>query len=104
MKCGCIPRRLVHYSPSRRAQNLELRKYLDRHLYFSPQVDEANTRAVRILAELFKCYIARPHEIGEQSRRRIRADGLHRAACDYLAGKTDRYVMQENRRLFGINV
>lgn len=34
-------------------------------------------------------------------RRRIRADGLHRAVCDYLAGMTDRYVVQEYRRLFG---
>ena len=98
------PRPLVQYSPARRAQNLELRKYLYRHLYFSPQVDEANTRAVRILAELFKCYVAHPREIGEQSRRRIRTDGLHRAACDYLAGMTDRYVMQEYQRLFGLNV
>lgn len=97
------PRPLVQYSPERRTQNLELRKYLYRNLYFSPQVDQANTRAARMLAELFKFYIARPKEVGEQSRRRIRADGLHRAVCDYLAGMTDRYVVQEYKRLFGIN-
>jgi dGTPase len=99
-----FPKPLVQYSPERRAQNLELRKYLYRNLYFSPQVDEANSRAVRMLAELFKFYVAHPQEIGEQSRRRIRADGLHRAVCDYLAGMTDRYVVQEYKRLFGINV
>lgn len=98
------PRALVQYSPERRAQNLELRKYLYRNLYFSPQVDEANSRAVRILAELFKFYLAHPREIGEQSRRRIRRDGLHRVVCDYLAGMTDRYVAQEYKRLFGINI
>jgi dGTPase len=92
---------LIQYSPERRAQNLELRKYLYRNLYFSPQVDAANTRAVRVLAELFKFYVAHPREIGEQSRRRIRQDGLHRAACDYIAGMTDRYVMLEHQRLFG---
>jgi len=95
------PKALIQYSPERRAQNVELRKYLYRNLYFSPQVDAANTRAVRVLAELFKFYIAHPREIGEQSRRRIRTDGLHRAACDYLAGMTDRYVMFEYQRLFG---
>lgn len=99
-----LPKPLVQYSPERRAQNLELRKYLYRNLYFSPQVDEANTRAVRMLAELFKFYVAHPREVGEQSRRRIRADGLHRAVCDYLAGMTDRYVVQEYKRLFGVNV
>jgi len=99
-----FPRPLVQYSPERRAQNLELRKYLYRNLYFSPQVDEANSRAARILAELFKFYVAQPREIGELSRRRIRPDGLHRAVCDYLAGMTDRYVVQEYERLFGINL
>ncbi|TAK90136.1 MAG: deoxyguanosinetriphosphate triphosphohydrolase [Verrucomicrobia bacterium] len=98
------PRSLVQYSTERRELNQELRKYLYRNLYFSPQVDEANTRAVRILAELFKCYVAHPREIGEQARKRIRRDGLHRAVCDYLAGMTDRYVMQEHQRLFGLKL
>lgn len=96
-------RPLVQYSPARRKLNLELRKYLFRNLYLSRAVDEANTRAVRILAELFKFYLEHPREIGEQSRRRIRTDGRHRAVCDYLAGMTDRYVMREYQRLFGLN-
>jgi len=96
-----FPRTLIQYSARRRALNLELRTYLYRNLYFSPQVDEANTRAVKILAELFKYYLAHPREIGEQSRKRIRKQGLHRAVCDYIAGMTDRYVMFEHARRFG---
>ena len=95
---------LVQYSPPRRKLNQEMRKYLYQNLYFSRAVDEANTRAVRILAELFKFYLSHPREIGELSRKRIRSEGLHRAVCDYLAGMTDRYVMQEYQRLFGINL
>ena len=93
---------LVQYSPERRAQNLELRKYLYQNLYFSPQVDNANTRAVKILAELFKFYLAHPRSIGEQARKRVRQDGLHRAVCDYIAGMTDRYAILEHRRLFDV--
>lgn len=95
------PRALVQYSPPRRKLNQEMRKYLYQNLYFSRQVDEANTRAVRILAELFKFYIAHPREIGELSRKRIRPEGLHRAVCDYIAGMTDRYVIQEHHRFLG---
>lgn len=98
------PKALIQYSADRRAQNFELRKYLYANLYFSPQVDEANTRAVRVLAELFKFYLAHPKEIGEQARKRIRADGLPRTACDYIAGMTDRYVLLEYQRLFGVNL
>jgi len=95
-------RALVQYSPRRRKLNQEMRKYLFQNLYFSRTVDEANTRAVRILAELFKFYLAHPREIGELSRQRIRKEGLHRAVCDYMAGMTDRYVMLEYQRLFGL--
>ena len=97
-------RALVQHSPIRRKFNQEMRKYLYKNLYFSRQVDEANTRAVRILEELFCYYLAHPREIGEQSRRRIRQVGRPRAVCDYLAGMTDRYVMLEYKRLFGVNV
>jgi dGTPase len=98
------PRALVQYSPARRRQNQELRKYLYRHLYFSQQVDEANTRATRMLAELFNFYLTHPREIGEQSRKRIRRDGLHRSVCDYIAGMTDRYVVQEYQRHLGLRM
>ena len=95
------PQVLVQFSPPRRKANQELREYLCKNLYFSMQVAEANTRAGRILAELFKFFLAHPREIGELSHKRIRTEGLHRAVCDYLAGMTDRYAMQEHQRLIG---
>ena len=94
---------LVQYSAERRKLNQEMRKFLYRNLYFSKQVDEANTRAVRILAEVFNFYLKHPKEIGEQSQRRIKREGLHRAVCDYIAGMTDRYVMHEYQRHFGLS-
>ena len=95
-------RALVQYSPARRKLNLEMRKYLYQNLYFSEQVDEANTRAVRILEQVFRFYLAHPKEIGEQSRKRIRREGMHRAVCDYIAGMTDRYVIREHERFFAV--
>ncbi len=94
-------RAFVQYSPERRALNQEMRKYLYQNLYFSKSVDEANTRAVRMLEELFNYYIAHPKEVGGQSLRRAPKVGWHRAVCDYIAGMTDRYALQEYRRLFG---
>lgn len=93
---------LVQHSAARRKLNLEMRKYLYRNLYFSKQVDEANSRAVRILEQVFNFYLTHPQEIGEQSRRRIRREGLHRAVCDYIAGMTDRYIVHEHQRHFGL--
>jgi len=93
------PKPLVDYSPARRRLNLELRDYLYANLYYCRQLHELNLRSARMLEELFRFCLARPEEIGEQARKRIGQDGLHRAVCDYLAGMTDRYATKEHQRL-----
>jgi len=95
-------RPLVQYSPERRSLNLELRKYLYKNLYFNPVVHQPNMRAVQMLEELFHHYLKHPDQVGEQSRKRFRKSGRHRAICDYLAGMTDRYAMQEHQRVFDL--
>jgi dGTPase len=96
-----FPKALIAHSPARRELNLELRDYLYKNLYYNPVVHQPNLRAVKMLGELFKYYLAHPNEIGESSQKRVKKIGLHRAVCDYLAGMTDRYVMQECERIFG---
>jgi len=96
------PKSLVQYSQERRKLNLELRAFLYKNLYYNPVVHEPNLRAVRMLEELFEFYRKHPKEIGEQARKRARKVGRPRAICDYLAGMTDRYVILEHERLFGV--
>ena len=98
------PEPLVQYSSKRRELNLELRDYLYRNLYYNPVVHEPNQRAVRMMEQLFRYYLEHPQEVGAQSRKRIKKIGLHRAVCDYIAGMTDRYVIQEHNRLFGLRL
>jgi dGTPase len=95
------PEALVQYSEERRRQNLQLRDYLYANLYYNPEVQGPNLRAVRMLEELFNHYLAHPEEVGEQSRKRAERIGWRRAVCDYLAGMTDRYAMLEYQRLLG---
>lgn len=93
-------RPLIRYSPARRKSNLELKRYLFRHLYSNPVVAEPNDQAGRMLGDLFRYFVKHPEEIGESSRKRARQTGWHRAICDYLSGMTDRYTMMEHARLF----
>jgi len=92
---------LVRYSPSRREQNLKLRKYLYRNLYYNEAVAEPNRRAARQLTEVFQRYQQTPGEMDPGSQARIEQDGLARAVCDCVASMTDRFCMEEHRRLFG---
>jgi len=98
------PKPLVAYSAERKKLNLELRDYLYKNLYFNPEVYEPNRRAVKLLEELFYHYLEHHNEIGEVSQRRAKKEGWHRAVCDYLAGMTDRYAIQEHQRVFGLKI
>src|ERR1035437_498908 len=95
------PRRLVRYSPRRRALNLELRKFLYKNLYYNPVVNGPHLRSRQILEELFHCYLKHHQQVGGLARKRARRDGWPRAICDYLAGMTDRYANLEHQRVFG---
>jgi dGTPase len=95
------PRPLVQYSPERRKQNIELRDFLYKNLYFNPVVNQPHIRARRVLEELFGYYLEHHSEVGNLARKRARRDGWPRAICDYLAGMTDRYAMLEHQRLLG---
>jgi dGTPase len=95
---------LVQYSLERREKNLELREYLYENVYFSPEVYEPNRRAIRMLEELFHYYMEKRESFGDSARKRARKDGWPRVVCDYLAGMTDRFALQEHQRLFGLKV
>jgi dGTPase len=95
-----FPKALIAYGPERRKLNLELRNYLYKNLYYNPVVHQPNSRAVKMLEQLFKYFLVHPKEMGEGAQRRSRKTGLRLAVCDYLAGMTDRYVMLEYQRIF----
>ena len=95
------PGALVAYSPARATLNRKLREYLYANLYLNRAVRGPNQRATRMLGRLFRYLLRHPQELGDQARRRTEQEGLHRTVCDYLAGMTDRYALQEYERLLG---
>jgi dGTPase len=93
------PKPLVCYSPARGKLNVELCRFLYENLYDNRQVNEPHLRARKILEDLFHYYVAHRKEIGSGAKSLARRDGWPRAVCDYLAGMTDRYALQEHQRL-----
>lgn len=95
------PRALIAYSEELLTANRQLRRFLYENLYYHPSVKEANQRACERLADVFSAYLQAPERLGQAATARIAHDGLHRTVCDYIAGMTDRYLLEEHRRLFG---
>ena len=92
-------RPLIRYSDELLKANNELRRFLYKNVYFHPRVAQVNRRACEMLRAVFDAYVRRPELLGEGAARRVEAEGLHRTVCDYIAGMTDRYLMEEHARL-----
>lgn len=94
------PSLLIGYSDRTAREAGELRTFLYANLYYHPEVNGANRRACEMMASVFEAYIADPGQIGREATRRVPNCGLYRAAGDYIAGMTDRYLLREHARLF----
>jgi dGTPase len=93
------PAPLIRYSNELRAMNAELRKFLYANVYYHPRVVKVNRRACEMLKAVFDSYIVDPSRLGETATKRLQQEGLLRTVCDYVAGMTDRYLMEEYVRL-----
>src|SRR5438477_4684662 len=92
---------LIRYSDQLWQENQELRKFLYQNVYFHPRVAEVNRQACEMLQEVFDAYLRDPTRLGDNATRRIQQEGLYRTVCDYVAGMTDRYLIDEFQRLRG---
>lgn len=92
-------RPLICYSKELLAANQELRRFLYKNVYYHPRVAEVNRNACEMLRTVFESYVRTPDLLGDGATRRIDAEGLYRTVCDYIAGMTDRYLMEEHARL-----
>ncbi len=95
----CRP--LIRYSEELTAANSELRRFLYANVYYHPRVAQVNQRAGEMLRVVFNKYLREPERLGESATRRIEIEGLHRTVCDYVAGMTDRYLLEEYSRFVG---
>jgi len=93
------PARLICYSDDLAEANRALRKFLYQNVYYDPRVSEVNRRACEMLRRVFEVYLIDPERLGDGATKRIESEGLHRTVCDYVAGMTDRYLMEEYGRI-----
>ena len=96
------PRNMAGYSPGMEKDNLELRHFLYDNFYRHFRVMRMAVKAERTLTNLFQAYVNRPDQLPTETRAKVTAEpgSLQRVVADYLAGMTDRYAIQEYRRLF----
>jgi len=98
---------LVAFSPDMAEDLAQLRAFLMERMYRHWRVNRTRSQARRILAEMFSLFLAEPDVLPsvwfEKSQNRDEA-GRARVVCDYIAGMTDRFAIEEHRKLFQLDV
>jgi dGTPase len=57
-------------------------------------------KAERIISDLFKAYTQEPAILPNHVQEWTKERGLERTICDYIAGMTDRFAVEEYQKLF----
>lgn len=95
-----ITQRIVDFSPEISQKRKPLRDFLFKNLYQHYRVARMSDKASRFIKELFKIYLAKPEELPPSTQKRLKEEKLERIICDYIAGMTDRYALDEYKKLF----
>jgi dGTPase len=92
---------VVDFSPEAKRLSSELKKFLYARLYRHYRVERMAAKAERVITELFQAYQRNPRILPHDFVRHYTAgEPVERIVCDYIAGMTDRFALQEYGKLF----
>ena len=94
------PRLIPCFSDEVAEKNRELKNYLNKRMYNHYRVHRMKSKARRILEALFLAYQSDPALLPAHYQERAKSEGKERIICDYIAGMTDRYAIEEYEKLF----
>jgi dGTPase len=91
---------VIGYSEEMQRRNRELKDFLYKNLYRHYRVARMQVKAERLISDIFHLYCSEPMMLPRTTQSNIEKRGLERTICDYIAGMTDRYAIEEYQRLF----
>tara|TARA_R110002167_G_scaffold4572_1_gene21447 strand:+ start:19347 stop:20519 length:1173 start_codon:yes stop_codon:yes gene_type:complete len=98
-------RMMIQFSPALWADLKVIRKFLFTRMYRAPAVVEMRVVVTQMVDDLFPFFMENTDELPKQWRKDV-ADAadktaLARIVADYIAGMTDRFAIQQHKRLIG---
>ncbi|MBU0633822.1 MAG: deoxyguanosinetriphosphate triphosphohydrolase [Candidatus Omnitrophica bacterium] len=93
---------VISFNNTMRRKLNELSDFLLKNLYRHFKVVRMSSKAQRFIREIFDVYLENPEQLPDFTGRGRDYDSgpLERIICDYIAGMTDRYALDEYKRLF----
>ena len=97
---------VVAFSFEMQKNDQALKKFLFERMYRHYKLNRMSSKAKRVVRELFQLLIAEPGCLPTEWQRSAgapRSLETARVVCDYIAGMTDRYALDEYRRLLDVH-
>lgn len=96
---------LVAFSPEMQQINKELKAFLMQNMYRHYKVNRMASKARRVVHELFDFFLAEPHCLPPTWNALVGGAKTAKTAmvvADFIAGMTDRFALDEYRRIFDV--
>jgi dGTPase len=95
------PEEIAAFSNESRKDFLEMKAYLFQNMYRHQRVTRVEAKASKVIQELFKLYENDPSILPANTLEKIKnkLEPTRRIICDYIAGMTDRYAIEEHEKL-----
>ncbi|HZW05257.1 MAG TPA: deoxyguanosinetriphosphate triphosphohydrolase [Anaerolineaceae bacterium] len=95
-----LPFNVLGFSDDMAPANRQLKDFLYSNLYRHFRVVRMQVKAERVINELYQAYMAEPDILPDHIKARVNGISLARTVCDYLAGMTDRFAIEEYEKLY----
>jgi len=96
-----FPERLATLSQHADVQRGEAKQFLYEKLYYSEELKPEKEQAARVICKLFEFWLAHPEKLPASYQRKAESDGLPRVVCDYIAGMTDNFILEQHAQHCG---
>ncbi len=98
-------RMMIQFTPALWSDLKVIRQFLFERMYRAPAVVKMRVAVTQMVDELFPYFMSNPGELPKQWRKDVAevqdVQALARIVADYIAGMTDRFAIQEHKRLIG---
>lgn len=78
----------------------DLREFMFENVYIGSIAKVEEEKVQYIIKQLYEYFFDNPEKIPEDLRKKMRDEGNHRLVCDYIAGMTDRYALNQYKSIF----
>jgi dGTPase len=93
--------RLAAFSPAVEAECKQIKDFLYENLYYSPSLAGEKDDAERIVTDLFDFWMKNPSALPHYYQEKAAQESLPRVVCDYIAGMTDHFIIEQYERHCG---